>query len=407
MPLRAEEWLVIGVLLACARAATAQQPLRLEVGDTSAAHDQALACVFRQLQQSHMLEKVPRRRGLHDLQNQKIDGYFPALQQPDLDRHALMSAPLALEKWYWIGTRESTLFASGFPAGQRIGAVAGSNQALWLQQTGLPVHEWVNSEAQLEALLKKQRIDTYLVDLPTYDASLQGERSRQDLYVRFARYAPLGVYFSHNFVATAPLFPDRFNQQLEQCLPEVSPLDENERRRIHHLVDVRVRPWLGHEAIMSALHEAASRTLSPAQRDSIDAQWRQEIANGEFQLIDSFLARPVSKFLRFQQSRNHELITELILVDRDGLNVGLANASSDFWQGDERKFTGATGVGSGGLYISDIRYDTSARHFLVHAGIPLHDGQRLAGVMIVGINVENALAGEMPPTLSGAGQLPR
>lgn len=401
MPLRSQGWLVIGVLLLATQAA-AQHLLRLELGDTSTAQDETLACVFRQLQQAHVLEKVPHRRGLYDLQNQNIDGYFPALQQPDLDRHALLSAPLALEKWYWIGNRESTLFAPGFPAGLRIGAVAGSNQALWLQHAGLTVHEWVNSDVQLRALLKKQRIDTYLIDLSGYGASRAGEDPRQGLYVRFARYVPLGVYFSRNFVATSPSFPDRFNQQLAHCLPAVSMLDENERRRIHHLVDARVRPWLGHGAIRAALQEAASRTLSPTQRDSIDTQWRDEVATGHFQLIDSFLARPVSKFLRFQQSRNHDLITELILVDRDGHNLGLADASSDFWQGDESKFTGAADLGSGGLYISDISYDVSARHFLVHAGIPLHDGQRLAGVLIVGINVEKALSGELPPTSSGA-----
>lgn len=407
MPLRRQVWLVIALLLTAAQGPAAERVLRLDVGDTSTAQDETLACVFRQLQQPYVLEKVPRRRGLHDLHNQNVDGYFPALQQADLDQHAQLSAPLSLEKWYWIGDSEARLFAPGFPGEQRIGAVAGSNQALWLQQAGLAVHEWVNSEEQLLALLKKNRIDTYLVNLPVYDASLQRLHPHQSVYVRFARYAPLGVYFSRAFVATEPSFPERFNRQLEQCLPEVSPLDDNELRRIGHLVDVQVRPWLGHSAIVSSLREAASRTLSPSQRDSIDAQWREEVARRDFHLVDSFLSRPVSKFLQLQKSRNHGLITELILVDRDGHNLGIADVTSDFWQGDEAKFTKASGVGSGGLYISDIRYDVSAQHFLVHASIPLHDGQRLAGMLIVGINVEMALAGEMPPALPGAAEQTR
>lgn len=402
MPLRRQVGVLIALLLVAAQGPAAEHVLRLDVGDTTTAQDETLACVFRQLQQPYMLEKVPRRRGLHDLHNQNVDGYFPALQQADLDQHAQLSAPLSLEKWYWIGDSEAGLFAPGFPGEQRIGAVAGSNQALWLQQAGLAVHEWVNSEEQLLALLKKNRIDTYLVNLPAYDASLQRQHPHQSVYVRFARYAPLGVYFSRDFVATTPSFPERFNRQLEQCLPEVSRLDDNERRRIGHLVDVQVRPWLGHGAIVSALREATSRTLSPAQRDSIDAQWREEVASHDFHLVDSFLSRPVSKLLQLQQSRNRGLITELILVDREGHNLGISDATSDFWQGDEAKFTSAAGVESGGLHISDIRYDVSARHFLVHASVPLHNGQGLAGMLIVGINVEMALAGEMPPTASGA-----
>ena len=407
MPLHRLVWLIIGLLLAASRAPAAEPVLRLEVGDTTRVQDEVLACVFTTLQQPYVLEKVPRRRGLYDLQNQNIDGYFPALQQADLDQHALLSAPLALEKWYWIGAREDTLFMPGFPGELRIGAVAGSNQALWLQQAGLSVHEWVNSEEQLLALLKTQRIDTYLVNLPVYDASLEGEHPHQSVYVRFARYAPLGVYFSKALAAQAPSFADRFNRQLAQCLPEVSPLDDNEQRRIRHLVDVQVRPWLGHNAITSAVRDAASRTLSPAQRDSIDAQWQEEFASGDFHLVDSFLARPVSKFLRLQQSRSDGVITELILVDRYGHNLGLSYVSSDFWQGDEMKFTAAAAAGRDGLYVSDIRYDVSARHFLVHAGIPLYDERELTGVLIVGVNVEKALAGEMPPTLSGAMQSPR
>ena len=407
MSLRRQVWLIIGLLLGVAQAPAEERVLRLDVGDTTSVQDEALACVFRQLQQPYVLEKVPRRRGLYDLQNQSIDGYFPALQQPDLDQHALLSAPLALEKWYWIGAREEALFVPGFPAEQRIGAIAGSNQALWLQQAGLAVHEWVNSEEQLLALLKKNRIDTYLVNLPAHDDSLEREHPHHSVYVRFARYAPLGVYFSKALAARAPSFPDRFNRQLEQCLSEVSRLDDNERRRIRHLVDVQVRPWLGHSAIMSALRESASRTLSPAQRDSIDAQWQEEFASGDFHLVDSFLARPISAFLRFQQSRSDGLITELILADRHGHNLGLSEATSDFWQGDEIKFTAAADANRGGLYVSDIHYDVSARHFLVHAGVPLHDERGLAAVLIVGINVEKALAGDMPPTLSGAMQLPR
>src|SRR5690606_8301666 len=126
------------------------------------AQDETLACVFRQLQQPYRLEKVPRRRGLHDLQNQNIDGYFPALQQADLDQHAQLSAPLSLEKWYWIGDSEAGLFAPGFPGEQRIGAVAGSNQALWLQQVGLAVHGWVRSEERALARLEEHRLATSL-----------------------------------------------------------------------------------------------------------------------------------------------------------------------------------------------------------------------------------------------------
>src|SRR5690606_30372791 len=401
LPLRRQALVVIALLLVAAHGPAAERVLRLDVGDTSTAQDETLACVFRQLQQPYRLEKVPRRRGLHDLQNQNIDGYFPALQQADLDQHAQLSAPLSLEKWYWIGDSEAGLFAPGFPGEQRIGAVAGSNQALWLQQVGLAVHEWVNSEEQLLALLKKNRIDTYLVNRPAYDASLHRLHPHQSVHVRFARNAPLGAYFSTDCVAAQPSFPERFHRQLGQCLPEVSSLDDNERRRIRHLVDVQVRPWLGNAAIMTALHEASSRQLSPAQRDSIDAQWREEVARQDFHLVDSFLSRPVSKFLQLQKTRNHGLVTELILVDRDGHNLGIADATSDFWQGDEAKFIQAAGVGSGGLYISDIRYDVSAQHFLVHASIPLHDGQALAGMLIVGINVEMALADESPPTASG------
>lgn len=391
---RAWRWILHGglCLLAC-QSALGRELVRLEIGDTTRAEDEALACVFERLQQPYQLEKVPRRRALHDLLNQAVDGYFPALQQPELDRVATLSAPLALEKWYWVGLDQARLFGAGFPSGERIGAVAGSNQELWLQQSGLPVEEQVNSPAQLLPLLQTQRLDTFLVDLRQGSTDVAGEHPYQPLYIRFARYAPLGVYFSRRVTQREPAFIDQFNRQLEYCQTSVSALNENERRRLLQQVETHVRPWSRHPVLTEALEEGRRMMPDEETRARRDAHWR-DASGGPAALAEEMLARPASRFLALQQERSAGIITEVMLVDARGHNVAISSMTSDYWQGDEDKFIRLLESGDG-VAIGDIHYDPSTRRFVAHASLRLAGSTGLLGALIVGISVEQALAGDV------------
>ncbi|MEB3735285.1 hypothetical protein ULF88_17250 [Halopseudomonas pachastrellae] len=68
---------------------------------------------------------------------------------------ATLSAPLALEKWYWYSNEPVPPRADGARAPLRVAGIRGSNEANWLQQQGYRVDPLVSSTSQLLQLLQR------------------------------------------------------------------------------------------------------------------------------------------------------------------------------------------------------------------------------------------------------------
>ena len=65
----------------------------------------------------------------------------------------------------------------------------------------------------------------------------------------------------------------------------------------------------------------------------------------------------------------------------------MTDKTSDYWQGDEPKFTKAYNKGSGAIYISDVNFDDSTQAYLVHVSVPISDGKNIIGVKTFGVDV--------------------
>lgn len=77
---------------------------------------------------------------------------------------------------------------------------------------------------------------------------------------------------------------------------------------------------------------------------------------------------------------------ESILMDNQGANVAMTNKTSDYWQGDEPKFTNAFKVG--GVDIGKSKFDDSAKAYLIQVSVPVLDGGKAIGALCVGINLD-------------------
>ena len=75
-------------------------------------------------------------------------------------------------------------------------------------------------------------------------------------------------------------------------------------------------------------------------------------------------------------------------MDNQGANVAMTNKTSDYWQGDEDKFTNAYKGGAGGVDISKSKFDDSAKAYLVQISVPVVDGGTVIGALCVGINLD-------------------
>lgn len=77
---------------------------------------------------------------------------------------------------------------------------------------------------------------------------------------------------------------------------------------------------------------------------------------------------------------------ESILMDNKGANVSMTNKTSDYWQGDEPKFTNAFKVG--GVDIGKSKFDDSAKAYLIQVSVPVVDAGKAIGALCVGINLD-------------------
>ncbi len=76
---------------------------------------------------------------------------------------------------------------------------------------------------------------------------------------------------------------------------------------------------------------------------------------------------------------------EVFITDNQGALVCSNAITSDYWQGDEDKWTRAFASGKGAVFIDRPRFDESAKANLGGISLPIMDGPAAIGVLTVGV----------------------
>jgi hypothetical protein len=75
-------------------------------------------------------------------------------------------------------------------------------------------------------------------------------------------------------------------------------------------------------------------------------------------------------------------------MDNQGANVAMSDKTSDYWQGDEAKFTKSYNGGKGNIFVDEVKFDNSTQAYLVQVSVPVKDGDKVIGAITLGINVD-------------------
>ena len=368
-------------------------------GELSGESTKTLACIFGDINESFNVQVMPWRRAIQDIKMSAADGLFTSGPTPELDDVATMSAPFALEKWYWYHTRDLDLTDPLVFNSLRVGAVRSSNQAAWLESRGIPIAEQVNEGLQLVRLARAGRIDLFLADDRHFGELLIEEdksTAHQDTSFNrtFVRYMPLGVYFANEFLEEHPEFLSRFNKEIADCSGNVVALSQEEREHIISVVEKRVRRPLDSDRLSNELkaYNPMQVSMSDEVVLALDRQWRSELLSAEQPLISEVLSRTISGYLRSVQQNSDHLITEIMLVGARGLNVAQSSETTDYFQADEEEWKHTFAAKTRNYYVGGIRYDESSRKFQVKVSWAVFGrNAEPAGILIFGIDVEEAL----------------
>lgn len=156
--------------------------------------------------------------------------------------------------------------------------------------------------------------------------------------------------------------------------------------------DSEIAGWLSESALIDAIEaqNAAHSGLDQAAIDTLDQTWRAEVGTAEAPLVDAVMAHPMSEWLRTQRDGFGGIVTEVFVMDNHGLNVAASDVTSDYWQGDEAKFSETFGQGAGAVHIADVEFDESTQTYQVQVSAAISDaaGGAPIGAITVGVNVE-------------------
>lgn len=121
----------------------------------------------------------------------------------------------------------------------------------------------------------------------------------------------------------------------------------------------------------------------------LDKQWRSETKSDTKPLISSVLSNPLSSYLTRIQAHSIGLYSEMFVMDKNGLNVGQSNISSDFWQGDEAKFQDTYSKGVGAVFVDEPEYDKDLDIWRIQVNMSIADesNKHEIGAVTVEINL--------------------
>jgi hypothetical protein len=161
---------------------------------------------------------------------------------------------------------------------------------------------------------------------------------------------------------------------------------------IQSYLETEIAPWAGDPRLAEAVLAQNASTAGYTQDDidRLDQDWRAEVGTADSALIRGVLDHPASAFLRERVEASAGAITEVFVMDARGLNVAASGLTSDYWQGDEAKFTETFPVGPGAIHISEIEFDESTQTYQAQVSLPIADPATgtVIGAMTVGLNAD-------------------
>ena len=199
-----------------------QDPYALQRPDGSQ-HGIALEvvrCALLQLGTDSQIRFVAWNRAQRRVEAGEADGYFPASRNAQRDVSARWFGPVAPQQWRWYLRRESRFDpqAEGFREHARVGAYAGSNMLVWLQEQHYQISVSPPEHDQMLDVLLAGRADAVLAANLAMDKLIAQRGAANRVRSQLAQDKPLGLYLSHAFLAQqGEGFAGRLQQVLQSC----------------------------------------------------------------------------------------------------------------------------------------------------------------------------------------------
>jgi hypothetical protein len=156
--------------------------------------------------------------------------------------------------------------------------------------------------------------------------------------------------------------------------------------KVHELAKGELAALAADPVLVAAISAQNARRVSLDDIKAADKRWMDTAGVADFMkaIIDS----PTGTHLRTWRQK-HAYVSEVIVMDNQGANVAITEKTSDYWQGDEKKFTESFKDG-GVAFVDKVKFDDSTQTYSVQVSVPVRDASGACiGVICCGIDIEN------------------
>ena len=165
--------------------------------------------------------------------------------------------------------------------------------------------------------------------------------------------------------------------------------DDLSQDQLEDLLGVKIR-FARHMAlnpsIVRAVESQNGQQLALAEIKRRDDEWKN--AGGKpTELIKNITGNSVAQYFQ-RRVENNGAIDEVFLTDNQGANVAAFPPTSDYWQGDEEKWTASYNNGSGVVFIGPLEFDDSTQKTQVQISAPIFSQDKTVGVLVLGVSVD-------------------
>lgn len=394
---------VSGPALADVRLATNVSPSRSSSGVPVGGSIAHVECIFQRLDIPYQIQSMPWRRARQEVYAGELEGFFTAMM---LERatDSRLSAPLVLENWYWFW-RAGDVSPDDRQFSGRIGAILGSHQADWFEQTGYPVSQVTNTLEQLLKLVLSGRIDAFLADQSQFEAALEtlgatNAEAEARFDRAFFRYVPLSVFFGHKFLRNNPSFMSEFNRHVYSCAPEGFLLSDEEQDVIAEMIAPSLQRWSQLPHVLDTLveHNELNRSLTKGDIARREQVWDEAFGQRSYDSVEAWVDETLSEEMAGWVAASDGVLLQIILLDARGFTVATSAMTADFWVGNTSVYQQAIEQQPGQLVFDPVRFYRATERFNAHVSVVIEhpDTGETLGVLSVGVNVEEALFTEWP-----------
>ncbi len=174
---------------------------------------------------------------------------------------------------------------------------------------------------------------------------------------------------------------------LATLAPAVGAQQDIGESELEDLLRVKIRT-VRHMALnpllIRAVRQQNASGLTPDEIARRDKAWRATKGVTPFKL--SLQTSAAGRFLKAQIQRSTSF-NEAFLTDNQGANVAAFPATSDYWQGDEDKWSNSFNGGGGQIFVGALELDESTNTVAAQVSAPVLDRGKTIGVLVVGVTI--------------------